>query len=72
MVAWCGPAAPKDFLRAKHKGNPEEQPCQPNENSVLPDYVTQIKKKKNPFETGFIIRLKTLSFTSFRMYVLSL
>ena len=27
-------AAPRDFQRAKPKGNPKEQPCQPKENAV--------------------------------------
>ena len=34
----AGRAAPRDFPRAK----PEEQPCQPEENPVLPDSFTQI------------------------------
>ena len=38
----AGRAAPKDFPRAKHEGNPEEQPCQPEEKPVLPDSFTQI------------------------------
>ena len=38
----AGRAAPRDFSRAKPKGNPEEQPCQPEENSVLLDSFTQI------------------------------
>ena len=38
----AGRASPRDFPRAKPKGNPEEQPCQPEENPVLPDSVTQI------------------------------
>ncbi len=37
-----GRAAPRDFPRAKPEGNPEEQPCQPEENPVLPDSFTQI------------------------------
>ena len=43
---WCFPrvgrAAPIDFPRAKPEGNPEEQPCQPEENPALPDSFTQI------------------------------
>ena len=31
-----GRAALRDFERAKPERNPEEQPCQPKENSVLP------------------------------------
>jgi hypothetical protein len=31
-----------EFLRAKPKGNPEEQPCQPEENPVHPDSFTGI------------------------------
>ena len=31
----AGRAAPKDFLRGNPKGNPKEQPCQPEENPVL-------------------------------------
>ena len=38
----AGRAAPRDFLRAKAKGNPEEQPCQTEESPVGPDFVTQI------------------------------
>ena len=37
---WQG--CPTDFPRAKPKGNPKEQPCQPKENPVLPDSFTQI------------------------------
>ena len=32
----------RDFSRAKPEGNPEEQPCQPEENPILPDSFTQI------------------------------
>ena len=35
-------ATPRDFPRAKPEGNPEEQPCQPEENPVLPNSFTQI------------------------------
>ena len=35
-------AAPRDFPMAKPKGNPEEQPYQPMENTVFPDSFTQI------------------------------
>ena len=40
-------AEEKKFLpdiknRVSHEGNPEEQPCQPKENPVLPDSFTQI------------------------------
>ena len=38
----AGRAAPRDFPRAKPKGNPEEQPCQPEENPVHPDSFTWI------------------------------
>ena len=38
----AGRAAPRDFLRAKPEGNPEEQPCQPEENPVHPDSFTWI------------------------------
>ena len=38
----AGRAALRYFPRAKPKGNPEEPPCQPEENSVLPDSFTQI------------------------------
>ena len=31
----AGRAAPRDFPKAKPKGNPEEQPCQPEENFIL-------------------------------------
>ena len=37
-----GRAAPRDFPRAKPEGNPEEQPCQPEENPVHPDSFTRI------------------------------
>ena len=37
-----GRAAPRDFPRAKPEENPKEQPCQPEENPVLPDSFTQI------------------------------
>ena len=37
-----GKTALKDFPRAKPKGNPEEQPCQAEENPVLPESFTQI------------------------------
>ena len=33
----AGRAALRDFLRAKPEGNPEEQPCQTEENPVHPD-----------------------------------
>ena len=39
-IAKCwlaGRAAPKDFPRAEAERSPEEQPCQPEENPVLPD-----------------------------------
>ena len=35
-------AAPRDFLRAKAKGNFEEQLCQPEENFVPPESFTRI------------------------------
>ena len=38
----AGRDAPRDFSRANLEGNPEEQPCQPEENSALPDSFTQI------------------------------
>ena len=38
----AGRTALRDFPRAKPEGNPEEQPCQPEENPVLPDSFTQI------------------------------
>ena len=38
-LAWV---AQRDFPRAKPKGNPEEQPCQPKENPVNPDSFTWI------------------------------
>ena len=33
----AGRAAPRVFPRAKAEGNPEEKPCQPEENPVHPD-----------------------------------
>ena len=38
----AGRVAPRDFPWAKPEGNPKEQPCQPKENPVFPDYFTQI------------------------------
>ena len=38
----AGRAAPRDFPRAKPKGNSKEQPCQPKEDPVLPEFYTQI------------------------------
>ena len=38
----AGRAAPRDFQWAKPEGNPKEQPSQPEENPVLPDYFTPI------------------------------
>ena len=38
----AGRAAPRDFPRPKPEGNPEEQPCQPEKNHVLPDSFTEI------------------------------
>ena len=38
----AGRAVPRDFPRAKPEENPEEQLCQPEENSVLPDSFTRI------------------------------
>ena len=35
-------ADPRDFPRAQPEGNPEDQPCQPEENLIHPDYFTQI------------------------------
>ena len=35
-------AAPTDFPRAKPEGNPEEQPCQTEENPVQPNSFTWI------------------------------
>ena len=37
-----GRAALGDFPRVKPEGNPEEQPCQSEENPILPDSFTQI------------------------------
>ena len=37
----AGRAALRLFQRAKPEGNPEEEPCQPKENSVLPNSFTQ-------------------------------
>ena len=37
-----GRAAPRDFVRAKPEGNPEELTCQPEENPVLLNSFTQI------------------------------
>ena len=45
----AGRAAPRDFRRAKLEGNPEEQPCQP-ENPALPESFTQI----NPIWTKLV------------------
>ena len=33
-------AAAMDFPKADPEGNPEEVPCQPKENSVLPEYLS--------------------------------
>ena len=38
----AGGAASRDFPRAKPEGNQEEQPCQPEENTVHPDSFTWI------------------------------
>ena len=38
----AGRAAPRDFLRAKPEGNPEQQLCQPKENPVHTDSFTRI------------------------------
>ena len=38
----AGRAAPRDFPRAKREGNSEDEPCQPEENPVLPDSFTYI------------------------------
>ena len=38
----AGRAFPRDFPRAKPKGNTKEQPCQPEENLVHPDSFTWI------------------------------
>ena len=38
----AGRDASGDFPRAKPKGNPEEEPCQPKENPVHPDSFTWI------------------------------
>ena len=38
----AGRADSRDFQRAKPEGNPEEQPCRPEENPVLPHPFTQI------------------------------
>ena len=38
----AGRAAPEDLTKEKLEGISEEQPCQPEENSVLPDSFTQI------------------------------
>ena len=35
-------ADPRDFPWAEPKGNPKEQPCQPEKNPVLPDLFPQI------------------------------
>ena len=43
--AWPGRpsrAAPRDFLRVKPEKNPEEKPCQPKENLVIPNSFTLI------------------------------
>ena len=45
----AGRAAPKDFPRAKPEGNPEAQPCQPEENPVHPDSFTWILFKIGHF-----------------------
>ena len=36
-------AALRDFPRPKSKANPEEQPCQPEENPIHPNSFTWIK-----------------------------
>ena len=38
----AGMAAPRNFPRAKPEGNPEEQPCKPEENPIHPDFFTWI------------------------------
>ena len=38
---WTG-FVPRDFPRAKPEGNPEEQPCQPKENLLYPNFFTWI------------------------------
>ena len=38
----AGRAALRDFPRAKPEGNPEEQPCHPEENPVPPEPFTLI------------------------------
>ena len=38
----AGRAAPRDFQRARPKGNPKEQLCQPEENPILHDFSSQI------------------------------
>ena len=49
----AGRAAPRDFPRGKPKWDLEEQPCQPEENLILPNSFTQInsnsKRSKNFF-----------------------
>ena len=61
----AGRAAMRNFPRAKAEDNPEEQPCLPEENPVLPDSITQIyilflisfrigpPKKHKRFRIGF-------------------
>ena len=41
-ISRAGRAAPRNFPRAKPMAIPEEQPCQPKENPVLPDSFNQI------------------------------
>ena len=53
----AGRAAPRDFSRAKPETNLAEQPSQPDENPVLPDSFTQIKKKSGFWV--FLVHLET-------------
>ena len=43
LAGWLASrAAPRDFLRAKPEGNPDEQAFRPEENPIFPDSLTQI------------------------------
>ena len=46
----AGKASPRDLSRAKPKGYLKEQPCQPEENLILPDSFTKIY---NIIQIGF-------------------
>ena len=64
-----GRTAPRDFPREKLKGNPEEQPYQPEENAAFPNAFTRIYIL---FQTGFFYFPNKLQDLKQKLFVLKI